>query len=136
MCCARPLHHSRQCNATQADFKFGYSLPLSSVAQRAPNGTYQLRLKFSPAIAGLVIKDLMLKVLPCIASAQRLAWQLIRNQHRTGTLIMSRHRKQPDAGPQYEAAGPESRQDESSLLELGGPKLLAVQADALGLLPG
>lgn len=48
--------------AAQADFKFGYSLPLGSVAQRAANGTYQLRLKFSPAIAGLVVNDLTLKV--------------------------------------------------------------------------
>ena len=51
---------SAVCGA-QTLFTFGYSLPLSSVAQRATNGTYQLRVKFSPAIAGLVVNDLVIK---------------------------------------------------------------------------
>ena len=51
----------------QVDFVFGYSLPLHKVVKRLPNGRNELVLNFSPAIAGLVVRDIDIKVSgPCI----------------------------------------------------------------------
>ena len=57
---------------SQVLFTFGYSLPLGSVAQRAANGTYQLRVRFSPAIAGLVINEFVIKV--SLANSPAAGW--------------------------------------------------------------
>ena len=45
-----------------AEFVFGWSLPLASVANRLPNGANEIMLNFGPAIAGVVVDDLVVRV--------------------------------------------------------------------------
>ena len=45
-----------------AEFVFGWSLPLASVASRLPNGANEIVLNFGPAIAGVVVDDLVVRV--------------------------------------------------------------------------
>ena len=46
----------------QAEFVFGYSLPLHSAVKTLGSGKYELSLQFSPAVAGIVIRDMDVKV--------------------------------------------------------------------------
>lgn len=48
----------------QADFVFGYSVPLRDVVRRTSGGAYELNLQFSPAITGIIVRDLTIKVAP------------------------------------------------------------------------
>ena len=55
---------SHQPGAVQAEFVFGYSLPLHEAVKTLPSGQYELSLQFSPAIAGLVVREMDVKVSP------------------------------------------------------------------------
>ena len=46
----------------QVEFVFGYSLPLPAAVKRQGGGKYELSLQFSPAIAGIVIRNMTVKV--------------------------------------------------------------------------
>ncbi|KAK9814530.1 hypothetical protein WJX72_007425 [[Myrmecia] bisecta] len=47
----------------RVDFVFGYSLPLSSVAERLPGGRIKLRSMFTTPIEGVFVDDLTVKVI-------------------------------------------------------------------------
>lgn len=46
----------------QVEFTFGYSLPLERAVRKLSTGQYELALQFSPAIAGLVVRNMDIKV--------------------------------------------------------------------------
>ncbi len=49
------------CACAQADFVFGYSLPLATVVSRAKGGLRQVELPFSSPIQNLLVADLTVK---------------------------------------------------------------------------